>query len=154
MKKILVIAVMVALCGAAFAQRPVGAKKSVQKVGGNTAIQTNRTAASSDVRAAGAGVAASHTYTVSPISVPNITVIDYNVNVTPQNKQNKLKVDVAENVNGISYCIFDANGQMIDKNWFKGTTGYIDMSSLPVGEFSIYFEDNKGAQRHYKIVKR
>lgn len=121
MKKFLVIAVLVALCGVVFAQN-------------QTDPQT------------------SHTYTVSQLTTSN--AIEYSVTATPQNDANKLKIDVAENVNGITYFVYDVSGKIVIKDWFRDTTGYINMANLADGAYNVVLYDNYGKEKRFKVVKQ
>jgi len=139
MKKALILSALVLFCGMVFAQRPA------QKANLNKKDATA-------VRAA-ATTAKTYSYTITEMSIPNVTVMDAAATVRQDGTADKLKVTVNGN-DGINYYIYDANDQAVSKNYFKTASTVIDMSSFQPGEYRIQLLDKKGAEKNYKIIKK
>lgn len=149
MKKVLILSALVVLGGLAFAQKPV--QKKVTNVANPNATQTvTGVNDNSGIRTATSNAKA-YNYTVQAMSVANVTVMDANITVTPQNAQNKLKVTQAA---GISYVLYDANNQAIAKDYIKAASAQIDMNSYQPGEYRLQFVDDKGAEKNFKVFKK
>lgn len=151
MKKVLILSALVVLGSMAFAQRPVQ-KKTVST--NNTTTQTVNTGKDlNGVRTATSNVK-TYVYTVQSISVPNVTVSDANITVTPNNSQNKVKV--AQNgTKEFTYYIYDANNQAVTKGEFKTSSMQLDMKNYQPGEYRLQLIDRqKDAEKNFRITKK
>lgn len=144
MKKALILSALVLFAGMVFAQRPVQNNR-----GTNTTLNKRD---ASGVRTANAN-SKSYSYTITEMSIPNVTVMDAAATVRQDGTADKLKVTVNGN-DGINYYIYDANDQAVSKNYFKTASTSIDMSSFQPGEYRIQLLDKKGAEKNYKIIKK
>lgn len=144
MKKALILSALVLFAGMVFAQRPV------QNRGNNQTTLNKRDA--SGIRNAAAN-SKTYSYTISEMSMPNVTVMDAQATVRQDGTADKLKVTVNGN-DGINYYIYDANDQAVSKNYFKTASTTVDMSSFQPGEYRIQLLDKKGAEKNFKVIKK
>ncbi|MBO4751320.1 MAG: hypothetical protein J5526_01060 [Bacteroidales bacterium] len=145
MKKALILSAIVLFAGMAFAQQPINKRTvntSANKVDKNNTITRN----------AGA-TAKTYSYTISEMSIANVTVMDNAATVKQEGKTDKVKVTV-NGVSGVSYYLYDANDQAVSKNYINGGNGYVDMSNYQPGEYRLQLIEPKGAEKNYKIIKK
>ena len=147
MKKALILSALVLFAGMVFAQRPTTTTRATNTT--NTATKINENA---NVRTAGA-TAKTYSYTISEMSIANVTVMDNAATVKQEGKTDKVKVTV-NGVSGVSYYLYDANDQAVSKNYINGGNGYVDMSNYQPGEYRLQLIEPKGAEKNYKIIKK
>ncbi|MBO4588728.1 MAG: hypothetical protein J5711_07525 [Bacteroidales bacterium] len=147
MKKALILSALVLFAGMVFAQRPTTTTRATNTT--NTATKINKNA---NVRTAGA-TAKTYSYTISEMSIANVTVMDNAATVKQEGKTDKVKVTV-NGVSGVSYYLYDANDQAVSKNYINGGNGYVDMSNYQPGEYRLQLIEPKGAEKNYKIIKK
>ena len=140
MKKALILSALVLCAGMVFAQRPAAT------------VKTN-TAKATATKGATLNAGTTYAYTITEMSIPNVTVMDAAATVRQDGKADKLKVTVNGN-DGINYYIYDANDQAVSKNYFKTASTSIDMSSFQPGEYRIQLLDKKGAEKNFKVIKK
>lgn len=145
MKKALILSALVLFAGMVFAQRPVQTSRN-----NNQATLNKRDASGVNTAAA---KPKTYSYTITEMSIPNVTVMDATATVRQDGNNDRLKVTVNGN-DGINYYIFDVNDQAVSKNYFKTASTTIDMSSFQPGEYRIQLLDKKGAEKNYKIIKK
>lgn len=92
-------------------------------------------------------------YTVSEITIPNVTVMDNAATVEQEGSTDKVEVSV-EGGSDVNYNLYDANDQLILKGNIAGGEGYIDMSSCQAGEYRLQLLNPKGAEKNFKVVKK
>lgn len=129
------------------AQRPVQNRQVT-----TSNAQVTRTVDRSNIRVTGAQVK-TYSYTISEMSIANVTVMDNAATVKQEGKTNKVKVTV-NGVSGVSYYLYDANDQAVSKNYINGGNGYIDMSAYQPGEYRLQLIEPKGAERNFKVIKK
>lgn len=144
MKKILAIVLCVCAVGVVMGQRPV---RQVSVGNNNSQVTLQR-----GERICGSAVK-TYSYTISEMSIANVTVMDNVATVKQEGRTDKVKVTV-NGVSGISYYLYDANDQAVSKNYINGGVGYIDMSSYQCGEYRLQLIEPKGAERNFRIVKK
>lgn len=148
MKKALILSALVLFGGMVFAQRPVNNRNINATNNATRTVERNNTI----TRNAGA-TAQSYTYTISEMSIANVTVMDNAATVKQEGRTDKVKVTVS-GVSGINYYLYDANDQAVSKNYINGGNGYVDMSSYQPGEYRLQIIEPKGAEKNYKIIKK
>lgn len=148
MKKVLILSALVLFAGMVFAQRPA-VQRNVNTNNVRTAekINTNTT-----IRTVGA-TTKTYSYTISEMSIANVTVMDNATTVRQEGRTDKVKVTVSD-VSGVSYYLYDANEQAVTKNYINGGNGYIDMSCYQPGEYRLQLIEPKGAEKNYKVIKK
>lgn len=147
MKKALILSALVLFGGMVFAQRPVN-NRNISTNNNTRTIDRNTTV----TRNAGA-TAKTYSYTISEMSIANVTVMDNAATVKQEGKTDKVKVTV-NGVSGVSYYLYDANDQAVSKNYINGGNGYVDMSNYQPGEYRLQIIEPKGAEKNFKIVKK
>lgn len=147
MKKALILSALVLFGGMVFAQRP-----AVQRNVNNANQNAQKTNTNVTVRTAGA-TAKTYSYTISEMSIANVTVMDNAATVKQEGRTDKVKVTV-NGVSGVSYYLYDANDQAVSKNYINGGNGYVDMSNYQPGEYRLQLIEPKGAEKNYKIIKK
>lgn len=146
MKKLMILTMALCLAVVAVAQRPVTARPQVSNQN-NAAMKVNR---NNNICTA---QTKTYSYTISEMSIPNVTVMDNATTVKQEGRTDKVKVTVQQ-VSGICYYLYDANDQAISKNYINGGNGYVDMSSYQPGEYRLQLIEPKGAERNFKIIKK
>lgn len=129
------------------AQRPVQNRQVT-----TSNAQVTRTVNRSNIRVTGAQVK-TYSYTISEMSIANVTVMDNAATVKQEGRTDKVKVTV-NGVSGVSYYLYDANDQAVSKNYINGGNGYIDMSAYQPGEYRLQLIEPKGAERNFKVIKK
>lgn len=148
MKKALILSALVLFAGMVFAQRPTN-QRNVNTTNVRNAEKTNT---NTTIRTAGA-TAKTYSYTISEMSIANVTVMDNAATVKQEGRTDKVKVTV-NGVSGVSYYLYDANDQAVSKNYINGGNGYVDMSNYQPGEYRLQLIEPKGAEKNYKIIKK
>jgi len=143
MKKILSIVLFVCAVCVVMGQRPV---RQVS-VSNNSRVSVQR-----GDRICGTAVK-TYSYTVTEMSIANVTVMDNAATVKQEGRTDKVKVSVGS-VSGITYYLYDANDQAVTKNYINGGVGYVDMSSYQCGEYRLQLIEPKGAEKNFRIVKK
>ena len=146
MKQALILSALVLVAGMVFAQRPTTTTRTTNNTNSNK-IDKNV-----NLRTAGA-TAKTYSYTISEMSIANVTVMDNAATVKQEGRTDKVKVTV-NGVSGVSYYLYDANDQAVSKNYINGGNGYVDMSNFQPGEYRLQLIEPKGAEKNYKIIKK
>ena len=148
MKKALILSALVLFGGMVFAQRPV--QTAPTRNAGNANVQNTINRNNNVART---NATKTYSYTVSEMSIPNVSVMDYATTVKQEGRTDKVKVTV-NGVSGVSYYLYDANDQAVSKNYINGGNGYVDMSNYQPGEYRLQLIEPKGAEKNYKIIKK
>lgn len=130
------------------AQRPIQPRQVT-----TSNAQVTRTVDRSNIRVTGAQTK-TYSYTISEMSIVNVSVMDYATTVQQQGKTDKVKVTISNCNVSICYYLYDANNQAINKNTLSSNGGLIDMSAYQPGEYRLQIIEQKGAERNFKIIKR
>lgn len=147
MKRILTFALALLCVASLAAQRPVNRQVS----------RTNTTVQASLNRTGNATLnngVKTYSYTVSEMSIANVSVMDYATTVKQEGCTDKVKVTISNCNVSISYYLYDANNSAITKNTLSSNGGTIDMSAYQPGEYRLQIIEQKGAEKNFKIVKK
>jgi len=147
MKKALVFALALIATVTVLAQRPVQTRQINRN--NNAAMQVDR-----NNNVARTNATKTYTYTISEMSIANVSVMDYATTVKQEGRTDKVKVTISNCSVSISYYLYDANNQAINKNSLSSNGGLIDMSSYQPGEYRLQIIEQKGAERNFRIIKR
>jgi len=151
MKKALILSALVLFGGMVFAQRPVQTAPTRNTANTNTNAQANLQRGQRTIATNGNKT---YSYTVSEMSIPNVSVMDYATTVKQEGRTDKVKVTISNCSVSISYYLYDANNQAISKNSLSSNGGIIDMSSYQPGEYRLQVIEQKGAEKNFKIIKK
>ncbi|MBQ3581315.1 MAG: hypothetical protein II975_10055 [Bacteroidales bacterium] len=149
MKKALILSALVLFGGMVFAQRPV--QTAPTRNAGNANVQNTINRNNNVART---NATKTYSYTVSEMSIPNVSVMDYATTVKQEGRTDKVKVTISNCSVSISYYLYDANNQAISKNSLSSNGGIIDMSSYQPGEYRLQIIEQKGAEKNFKIIKK
>lgn len=146
MKKALILSALVLFGGMVFAQRPV--QRNTNQTNASAQLNSQKT------QKVATATAKTYSYTVSEMSIPNVSVMDYATTVKQEGRTDKVKVTISNCSVSISYYLYDANNQAISKNSLSSNGGIIDMSSYQPGEYRLQIIEQKGAEKNFKIIKK
>jgi hypothetical protein len=116
-------------------------------------VQVSRTVDRNNARITGAQ-AKTYSYTVSEMSIANVSVMDYATTVKQEGRTDKIKVTISNCSVSISYYLYDANDQAVAKNTLSSNGGMVDMSNFQPGEYRLQIIEQKGAEKNFKIIKK
>ena len=147
MKKALVFALALIATVTVLAQRPVQTRQINRN--NNAAMQVDR-----NNNLCTANQTKQYSYTISEMSIANVSVMEYATTVKQEGRTDKVKVTISNCNVSISYYLYDANDQAINKNALSSNGGFIDMSSYQPGEYRLQIIEQKGAERNFRIIKK